>query len=107
MDTVLQGLRGVLCYIDHILVSGEDEASHFKQLEKEFSQLEKHGFRLKQEKCRFLLPRVEYLGHQISSVGIRQLQTKIEAILKVPIPAAKAAMETVHGSKPIVHPSSR
>ena len=47
MDIVLQGLRGVLCYIDDILVSGEDEASHFKLLEEAFSQLEKHGFRLK------------------------------------------------------------
>ena len=59
MDTVLQGLRAVLCYIDdiHVLVSGEDEASHFKlleevfsPLEEVFSPLEKHGFRLKQEK---------------------------------------------------------
>ena len=43
MNTVLQGLQGVWCYIDDILVSGKDEASHFKQLEKVFSQLEKHG----------------------------------------------------------------
>ena len=44
MDTVLQGLQGVLCYIDDILVSGENEASHFKLLEKVFGQLEKHRF---------------------------------------------------------------
>ena len=30
MNTVLHGLQGVLCYIDDILVCGEDEASHFK-----------------------------------------------------------------------------
>ena len=52
MDTVLQGLRGVLCYNSDILVSGEDEASHFKLLEEVSSRLEKYGFRLKQEKCR-------------------------------------------------------
>ena len=48
----------------------------------------KDGFQLKQAKYRFLLPRVEYLhvGHQISSNGIRPLQTKIEAILKAPVP---------------------
>ena len=61
MDAVLQGLQGVLCYIDDILVSGEDEASQFKLLEEVFGRLEKHGFRLKQEKCQFLLPTVEYL----------------------------------------------
>ena len=86
MDTVLQGLQGVLCYIDIILVSGEDEVSHFKLLEEVFGQLEKHGFRLKQENCRSLLPTVEYLGHQISRDGIQPLPTKIEAIIKAPVP---------------------
>ena len=33
MDAVLRGLPGVLCYIDDILVSGEDEASYFELLE--------------------------------------------------------------------------
>ena len=83
MDKVLQGLREVLCYIDDILVSGEDEATHFKLLEEVFGRLEKHGFQLKQEKCRFLLSRVEYLGHQISSDGVQPLPTKTEAILKL------------------------
>ena len=39
----------------------------------------KHGFYIKQEKCQFLLPRVQYLGHQISSDGIRQPLTNVEA----------------------------
>ena len=86
MDKVLQGLQGVLCYIDDILVSGEDEASHFWLLEEVFARLRRHGFRLKQEKCQFLLSKVEYLGHQISSDGIRPLHNKIDAIVKAPIP---------------------
>ena len=46
----------------------------------------KHEFPLKKEKSRFLLPRVEYLGHQISSDGIRPFPTKVEAIIKAPVP---------------------
>ena len=60
MDTVLHGLRGVLCYIDDILARGKDEASHFELLGGVFCRLEKHGFRLNQEKCQFLLPKVKY-----------------------------------------------
>ena len=86
MDRVLQGLQGVLCYIDDILVSDEDEASHFKMLGEVFGQLGKHGFCLKQENCPFLLRRVQYLGHQISSDGRRPLPTKIEVISKSPVP---------------------
>ena len=86
MDKVLQGLEGVLCYIDDILVSTKDEASHFQLLEEVFKRLEQHGFRLKQEKCNFLLPVIEYLGHQISSDGVRPLLNKVDAIVKAPLP---------------------
>ena len=86
MDTVLQGLLDVLCYMDDILVCAEDEASHFQLLGKVFIRLERHGFRLKQEKCQFMLPKVEYLCHQISSDGIQPPLTNVDAIVKVPIP---------------------
>jgi hypothetical protein len=59
MDSVLQGIQGVLCYIDDILISSKDEESHLNTLAQIFTQLEKHGFRLKMEKCEFLLPRIE------------------------------------------------
>ena len=86
MDVVLQGILGVLCYIDEILVSGKDEGSHLKSLEGVFRRLEKHGFRLKPEKCEFLLSLVEYLGHQVSKDGIRALPSKVAAIDKAPAP---------------------
>ena len=86
MDTVLQGIPGVICYIDDILVSGEDEGSHLKSLEEVFRRLEKHGFRLKQSKCDFLLASVEYLGHQISKDGICALPSKVTAIDRAPAP---------------------
>ena len=53
MDTVLQGLQGVICYIDDILISTSDESSHLEVLEEVLIRLEKHGFCLK-EKCQFL-----------------------------------------------------
>ena len=86
IDKVLQGLEGVLCYTYDILVNSEDEASHFQLLGKGFTRLEQHGFHLKQEKCKFLLPVVEYLGHQISSDGVLPLLNKVDPIVKAPIP---------------------
>ena len=70
MDTVLRGIPGVICYIDDILVSGKDEESHLRSLAEVFKRLEQHNFRLKQEKCEFLLTSVEYLGHRIGKDGI-------------------------------------
>ena len=39
MDRILQGLQGVLCYIDDILVSGKNEASHFTLLKYPFQEI--------------------------------------------------------------------
>jgi len=48
-----------MCYIDDILVSSADEESHLRTLEEVFTCLERHGFRLKLEKCEFLLTYIE------------------------------------------------
>ena len=86
MDTVLQGIAGVTCYIDDILVSSTDEESHLRALEEVLSRLEKHGFKLKLEKCEFLLKSIEYLGHVVSKDGIQPVPTKVEAIVNAPTP---------------------
>ena len=87
MDTVLQGIPGVACYIDDILVSSTDEESRLQILEEVFSRLEKHGFKLKLEKCEFLMTHVEYLGHVDSKEGIHPVPSKVEAIVNAPTPA--------------------
>ena len=86
MDTVLQGIPGVVCYIDDILVTGTTQSDHLRNLEEVFQRLERHGFRLKKEKCTFLANSVEYLGHQIDCEGIRALPSKTEAIVNAPTP---------------------
>lgn len=87
MDTVLQGIPGVICYIDDILVGGKDQESHLQSLGAVFRCLEAHHFQLKQEKCQFLFSSVEYLGHQINWDGIQPLQSKVEAIVvNAPVP---------------------
>ena len=86
MDTILQGIQGVVCYIDDILVTGKDQEEHLQNLNEVFSRLEKHGFRLKREKCTLLAKSVEYLGHSITKDGISALPDKVEAIAKAPQP---------------------
>ena len=75
------------CYIDDILVSRADEESHLRIPEEVFSHLEKHGFKLRLEKCEFLMTHIEYLGHIVSKEGIHPVPSKVEAIVKAPTPA--------------------
>ena len=82
MDTILQGLSGVMCYIDDILISTSDERSHLDVPGEVLARLEKHGFRLKQEKCQFLMSSFVYLGHQVDASGIRPMPEKSDAVIK-------------------------
>ena len=85
MDTILRGIPGVICYIDDILVTGENE-DHLKKRKEVLTWLEKNRFRLNKGKCLFLEKVVEYLGHQINSGGISALPSKVKAIKNAPTP---------------------
>ena len=66
MDSILQGIPHCICYLDDILVTGRSDAEHSKNLETVLQRLQKHGVRLKREKCSFFprLCRVPRPHHQ-------------------------------------------
>lgn len=86
MDTVLQGLPGVICYLDDILVSGTTEEENLKNVEQVLIRLQQYGIKAKKEKCVFLAKTVEYLGHRVDSTGLHTLNNKVAAITKAPKP---------------------
>ena len=86
MDTILQGIPGVMCYLDDVLITGSDDGSHLKSLQDVLKRLEQQGLRVKAQKCHFMQPSVEYLGHKVDSTGLHPLDSKQEAIIKAPEP---------------------
>ena len=86
MDSILQGISHVICYIDDILVIGVTEAEHDNNLDEVLRRLQEHGVHLKQEKCSFYQESVEYLGHHISVRGVHTTKDKTRAILDAPEP---------------------
>ena len=86
MDTVLQGIPHVICYIDDILVTGVNNADHLRNLASVLQQLKHYGFRLKKNKCEFLMSSVEYLGHRIDAEGLHAMPSKLQAIVQAPAP---------------------
>ena len=86
MDIILQGIPGVVCYIDDILVTGETKEQHLDRLEQVLRRLHEYGLRLKLKKCDILKPAVEYLGHGVDEQGLHALQSKVKAIVEGPEP---------------------
>ena len=85
MEGILQGIPNVCVYLDDILVTGETE-EHNATLGKVLGRLNEAGMRVKQSKCTFMFPAVEYLGNHISAEGLRPTQEKIRAIMQAPTP---------------------
>ena len=65
MDTLLQGIPGVCVYFDDLLVTAGTEEEHLACLSEVLNCLIEAGMRLKKNKCAFLLPSLEHLGHVI------------------------------------------
>ena len=86
MDKILQGLNGVSCYLDDILIIGRDDTEHLANLKKVLERLEEYGVQLKKSKCSFMCTSVEYLGYKIDAKGLHTTPQKVEAIQQAPHP---------------------
>ena len=86
MGQVLGNLPQVFCYMDDIIVFTKDVGSHLQTLELVFERLREAGLRVKLKKCRFFMKQLEFLGHTVTSNGIRTQENKIKAIVEYPPP---------------------
>lgn len=86
MDSLLQGIPHVACYLDDLLITGATEAEHLGNLEQVLQRLSDAGLRLKRDKCVFMSPSVTYLGHKITAEGISPVEDKVRAVKEAPSP---------------------
>ena len=86
METMLQGLSGVVCYLDDIVVTGKSDAEHLQNLERVLAKIQEYGFQVRKEKCSFMQDSIEYLGHIVDKNGIHVSPKKIKGIVEMPKP---------------------
>ena len=82
MQVILTGLEGKSCfvYLDDILVVSSTFEDHLSHLAELFERLRRAGLRLKPKKCLLLRKEVPYLGHVMTTSGIRPDPAKIETV---------------------------
>ena len=88
MQAVLSGLewRSCFAYLDDILIASRTFDDHLRHLREVFGRLREAGLRLKPKKCLILRNEVPYLGHVISTQGIRPDPSKTEKVKLFPTP---------------------
>ena len=71
MSQILDGQEGVVCQVDDILVYGKDAAEYNRRLNQVMERLKEVGVTLNRKKCKFAVNEVNFLGHVITSNGIK------------------------------------
>ena len=97
IESLLQGIEGVVVYLDDILITGSTEQKHLETLEEVLSRLDKFGLRVKSKKCEFMRSSVTYLGHRIDATGLHPLPDKVQAIKNAPAPRSVQELKSYLG----------
>ena len=97
MSQILDGQEGVVCQVDDILVYGKDAVEHDRRLNQVMERLKKAGVTLNRKKCKFAVNEVNFLGHVITSNGIKPDPEKLAAILEMEEPEDVSAVRRFLG----------
>ena len=97
MENLVQGIPGVLVYLDDILITGATDKDHLKPLGEVLHRFEEAGLRLRKDKCVFKDSSVTYLGHRSDAEGVHPTPEKIEAIERAPNPSNVTQLKSYLG----------
>jgi len=88
MDNLLEDLiyKDCLVYLDDIIIFSTSLEEHILSLKKVFQKLRDANLKLHLDKCEFLKKETEFLGHIVTTTGIKPNPKKLSAIINFPIP---------------------
>ena len=97
MEKLLKGIKGVVVFIDDILIARESDKTNLESLEEVLRRIEDANLRLKLKKCQFLKSSVDYLGYRIDAEGLHPLEEKVKAIQDAPAPNSVQELKSYLG----------
>ena len=107
MENLLQGIEGVVVYLDDILVTGKCQDQYLQRLEEVLQRLSAAGLRLKRVKCQFMVLSVQYLGVTIDAEDTYSNKDKVRAIQEAPaatsVKELKAFLELLNYYSKFLH----
>ncbi|KAK3539891.1 hypothetical protein QTP70_015770, partial [Hemibagrus guttatus] len=89
--------KGVIAYIDDILVYSSSMEEHVRMVWEVLGRLQQHHLYVKLEKCEFHRSTVTFLGYVISRHGVEMDVVKVQAVTEWPAPTSVRELQRFLG----------
>ena len=97
IDLILRDAENCITFIDDVLVHSQTHQLHRRHLSAAINKLAKAGLKLNPDKCIFGSREVQYLGHTLSSDGVRPGKDKPAAISSCKPPESGKQLKSFMG----------
>ena len=96
MSKILEGIDGVICHVDDILIHSASQQEHDKRVREVLKRLQDAGLTLN-EKCEFSKSQISFLGHLVDGEGIHADTRKTNGVSDFPTPTNVTELQRFMG----------
>ena len=97
MNKVLHGLDFAISYLDDIIIFSETPEEHLKHIRIVLKILQAANLKMKKSKCSFFKKELHYLGHLLTTEGIKPQPEKVKAISELKPPTTSKGVREFMG----------
>ncbi|CAC5375554.1 unnamed protein product [Mytilus coruscus] len=94
---MVSDIEGAEAIIDDILILGSDQKEHDMHLKQVLDRASEYNLKLSAGKCEISKPEVTYVGHRLTSEGVKPDPEKIRAVNKMSKPECVRDLQTFMG----------
>jgi len=93
----LDGLEGVLCVADDVIIHGKDVEQHDQRYNQMLERCQEKGIKLNADKLQLRTNKVDFMGHTVSENGLQIDPAKVAAITDLEAPTNLEELRRVLG----------
>lgn len=97
MENLFRGIKGLVVFMDDFLIHGETDEEHDQTLQEVMKRLNDLNLKINEQKSLFGVDKVTFLGHVMSTDGVRPTDDKIQAILDLRPPKTPTELKSLMG----------
>ncbi|VDI10628.1 Hypothetical predicted protein [Mytilus galloprovincialis] len=97
VSEMVSDIEGAEAIIDDILIWGSDQKEHDMRLKQVLDRAREYNLKLSAGKCEISKPEVTYVGHRLTSEGVKPDPEKIRAVNKMSKPECVKDLQTFMG----------